>query len=311
MKKFLFALCVIFPITILTGTANAQTVDPTYTAAGKTDQNGLTDNYIYQFADGEKDAAPGDCLLMINGQFTNADVIINNNRSFAPIRAVAEAFGANVRWNGDTQTVSIASGNNVITMRIGQTKAVVNVESVPLDAPPVIVGGSTYVPLRFISESLNKTVGYLPASQRTSAEYLDSIPDSGAAKGLAYNPVVWIDDPIKTNNGNPSGDTLAWLKTQMSQGLASLKNNINTADKGNLKGTDPNAPAFTQIQNNIDNAYYIGNAGRYAMYQGPYITLLDKETGGIYFYTMAHELCGVWKADMNDPDTFVPMYFAD
>jgi len=307
----LFVLTLSFSKTVSAQTVSPGVSDPTYSASGKTDQNGLTDNYIYQFSDGDKDAAPGDCLLMINGQFTNADVIIRNNRSFAPVRAVAEGFGANVQWNGDTQTVSIASGKNVITMTVGQSKAVVNAKSVTLDAPPVIVGGHAYVPLRFISDCLSKTVGYLPASPDISGNYLAAITDKTTVKGLAYNPVVWIDDPAKTDNGKPSDTTLAWLKEQMNQGLTNLQNNIGTVDNGNLKNMDPTGLIFKQIKNIIDNTYYVGDVGRYAMYQGPYTTLVDTETNSVYFFTVAHELCSIWKADMSNPDTFVPMYFSD
>ena len=295
--------------TFIAQTANA--AEPVYTASGKRDQSGLTGNYIYRFSDGEKDAAPGDCLLMINGRFTNADVIVRNGRSFTPVRAVSEAFGAEVIWNGETRTVSVASGNIVITMKIGQPKAIVNVKTVPLEAPPIIENGRTYVPLRFIGEHLNKTVGYLPAGQGIKSEYLAAVSDKDAAKGLAYNPVVWIDDPVKTKVGAPTEKTLPWLKTQLNRGLTSLKNNMGAANNGRMKGMDPNGPVFKQVQRAIDNAYYIGNAGRYAMYQGPYLTLVDTETESVYFYTIAHGICGIWKADMSDPDTFVPMYFAD
>ena len=321
MKKALYILSVILPLTLpvliispvyaQTILASAYNADPTYSASGKSDPHGLTGNYIYKFADGEKDAAPGDCLLMINGRFTNADVIIKNNRSFAPVRVVAEAFGATVMWDNESQTVSIASGSIVISMKIGQPRAIVNVKTVPLDEPPIIINGLTYVPLRFISDYMNKTVGYLPAGQGTGSEYLAAVSNREAAKGLAYNPVVWIDDPVKTNVGAPTDQTLPWLKAQMNRGLRNLRNNIDTANNGYLKGTDPDSPVFTQIENAISNAYYIGNVGRYAMYQGPYATLVDTATESVYFYTIAHELCGIWQADMGDPDTFVPMYFAD
>jgi len=315
MKKIICVLSVILIVIAAARiTANAQTVgagDPTYTAVEKTDQNGLTGGYVYKFAGGEKDAAPGDCLLMIDGRFTNADVIIRNNRSFAPIRAVAEAFGAKVDWNGDTQTVSIASGSSVISMKIGLAQAVVNIKIEPLDAAPIIVNGRAYVPLRFISECLDKSVGYLPVGQKTKSGYIAAVTDKNAARGLALNPIVWVDSPEKSKNGAASDKTLAWLKTEMNRGLASLKSNIDTADSGSLKGTDINGETFRQMDAAINNTYYLGAVGRYAMYEGPYTALVDTETDSVYFYALAHGICGISKADMNSPDTFVPMYFAD
>ncbi len=81
--------------------------------------------------------------------------------------------------------------------------------------------------------------------------------------------------------------------------------------KGNLKGKSLNAPSFAKIDNAINNTYYIGNVGRYELFQGPYLTLVDPNTDIIYFYTLAYLTGAIGKADMNSPDTFVPMYFAD
>jgi len=290
---------------------NISITAPTYQASGKIDDSGLSDHYIYTFADGDKDAAPGDTLLMVNGQFTNARVIIRDNRSLIPIRTATEAFGANVTWDGPTQTVKIADGTNSITMTIGKTEATVNGKTVTLEVAPIIDGDRTYVPVRFVSDYLNKSVGYLPAGSSTSSEYLIAVGDKNANKGLAYNPIVWIDGPVNTDNNKTTGETLSWLKGQMEEGLNNLKNNLGTVDDGNLKATSPNSSAFTQIENAISNAYYIGKIGRYEMFQGPYIALVDPNTDSIYFYTIAHGLGGIWKADMSDSGTFVSMYFAD
>ncbi|WMT41989.1 copper amine oxidase N-terminal domain-containing protein [Paenibacillus sp. D2_2] len=285
--------------------------DPTYQARAMTDNNGLTNNMAYSFANGEKDAVSGESLLMINGEFTDTKVIIRNKRSLVPIRAAAEAFGADVRWNGATQTIRIKDVNKEIIMKIGLTEATVNGKTVSLDVAPMMDHGHTYVPLSFISASLNKAVGYLPAETQTTDKYLNAIADNNAAKGLAYNPIVWIDDPTKMNNSTSVNETLIWLKSQMKQGMDSLKDNIDTADRGNLKGTSLNDPTFAQIDNAINNTYYIGNVGRYEMFQGPYLTLVDPKAKIIYFYTVAHSIGAIWKADMNSSDTFVPMYFAD
>lgn len=288
--------------------------DPTYRAIGKTDEHGLTDNYIYTFAKGAKDAAPHDCLLMINGQFTDWPVIIRNNRALVPLSAAQEAFDTYIFWDywDNKENISITRVNNTeIKMTVGQTQAYVNGQAVTLDAAPVFENDTVYLPLRFLGDYLDRSVGYLPAA----------ISDPKAAAGLAYNhynPVVWIDDPQKTVNGQPTGATLAWLQEQMRQGLSSLKDNLDTAHSGYLQDTAPNYwafpqnyPAFAQIEAAIDNTYYIGNVGRYALFQGPYITLVDIDAQAIYFYTIAHELGTIWQADMSAPDTFVPMYFAD
>ena len=44
------------------------------------------------------------------GEFTalDAPVMIYNDYTLVPVRAVSEAFDANVSWDGDTKTVNIS-----------------------------------------------------------------------------------------------------------------------------------------------------------------------------------------------------------
>jgi hypothetical protein len=181
-------------------------------------------------------------------------------------------------------------------------QASVNGEPVMLDAAPFIADEMVYLPLRFISEALGKTVGYLPAGSYSGQD---------AAAGLA-NPLVWVEEAHKMNGENAEGEILIWLKEQMQEGLDTLKANLTTAHRGFL--TEPYYSmeqidsALTQIQAGIDAAVYIKQVGRYAMFKGPYTVFIDYKAKSIYFYTTAHSLETVWKADMNDPDTFVPMY---
>jgi len=315
----------------VTTVPKAGITDPTYSAVAKVDGSGLTDNYIYTFASGSVDAALGDCLLMINGEFSDVDVIIRNGRALVPVNVIQQTCGANVLWgyqasNGGifpygsdsdssnmplTIEISNADGSINIKLTVGQTQADVSGKTETLDAAPVIENNTAYVPLRFICDIFGKAVGYLPASQGVSGEYLIGVSDQNAAKGLAYNPIVWADDSEKANDAKPTAATLNWLKGQMDQALTSLKNNLDTVDGGHLKDTNPNDPAFSQIANSINSTYYVGNVGRYAMYQGPYITLVDVNSNTIYFYTIAHKTGAIWKANMSDPETFVSMYFAD
>ena len=53
----------------------------------------------------------GDNKLYINDNVTILDVLaqIVNNRTLVPVRAVSEAFGCNVDWDGDAKTVSIVT----------------------------------------------------------------------------------------------------------------------------------------------------------------------------------------------------------
>ncbi len=54
--------------------------------------------------------------------FESAPLLINN-RTYVPLRAISEAFGADVRWDGDTRTVNISISDGV-TLEIGSRKIV-------------------------------------------------------------------------------------------------------------------------------------------------------------------------------------------
>jgi Copper amine oxidase N-terminal domain. len=66
----------------------------------------------------------GASYIMKDGQKIANDTIalIKDNRTYLPIRAVLEAFGAYVGWNGKTQTVfAVSDGKNTITNLINQS----------------------------------------------------------------------------------------------------------------------------------------------------------------------------------------------
>jgi len=79
-------------------------------------------------------------------------------RVFVPLRGVFQNLGASVVYaNG----VINAQGNGrAISLHVGSTQATVNGQPATLDVAPFIVGASTYVPLRFVSESLGASVNY-------------------------------------------------------------------------------------------------------------------------------------------------------
>ncbi|WP_326975107.1 copper amine oxidase N-terminal domain-containing protein [Caproicibacter sp. BJN0012] len=295
------------------------TTDPTYKAFSKFDENGLTDNHIYTFADGSVDAAPGDYLLMLNGEFSDAHVIMKNDRALVPVSVIRQTCGADVLWGyqaGNGDIISYGSNNGSsnlppiikihnkdgsmdIKMTVGQTSADVNGKTEALDTPPVIANNTAYVPLRFVCDCFGKVIGSLPAGQDAG--------DPKSAKSLAFNPIVWVDDSEKTNAAKPTDATLTWLKAQMNQALTSLKKYRGAI----LEDTGPNDPAFSQIADDINNTYYVGNVGRYALYQGPYPTLVDVNSKTIYFYTVGSGSgWRIWQANMNDPETFMLYYFA-
>lgn len=85
---------------------------------------------------------------------------IQSGRTLVPLRAIFEALGASVNWDGATRTVSAQKGNTQIKMTIGNSTFYVNGVSKTLDVPPMIADGRTLVPVRAIGESFGCNVSW-------------------------------------------------------------------------------------------------------------------------------------------------------
>ncbi len=86
--------------------------------------------------------------------------IYHNGRTLVPLRAIFEAMGADIVWNGDTQTVTAKSGGTNISLTIGSNKLIKNGQNITLDVPAQLVGGRTLVPARAVAESFGADVNW-------------------------------------------------------------------------------------------------------------------------------------------------------
>ena len=84
--------------------------------------------------------------------------VITNSRVLVPLRGVFERLGATVAWDPASQTVLAQRGATSVSLRIGSPQAFVDGQAQFLDVPPMLVGGRTMVPLRFVSQALGAGV---------------------------------------------------------------------------------------------------------------------------------------------------------
>lgn len=83
---------------------------------------------------------------------------IENDRTMVPLRFISETFGADVEWIPETRTIEIALEDTKITMQLDNTDYRINGETKSMDTAPVIREDRTFVPIRFVSEALEKAV---------------------------------------------------------------------------------------------------------------------------------------------------------
>lgn len=126
--------------------------------------------------------------LQVNGAEVNGEVagFVQNGRTMAPLRLLAEELGATVEWVQDAAQVVVTQNGKTIVLMLGSALAEVNGESVPLpDGVPagtILYEGQGYtmVPLRFFSETLGCTVTWVQENYTASiseAGYIDALTD--------------------------------------------------------------------------------------------------------------------------------------
>ena len=115
----------------------------------------------------------GSSIVNINGEDVEVEkpYIVGVGVTLVPIRVISESFGAEVKWDGDTKTVTVVDGDTTIVVTVGSKTATVNGEEKELEeAPELTENGFTMIPLRFISENLGAEVGYVHETQAITVE---------------------------------------------------------------------------------------------------------------------------------------------
>ncbi len=109
-------------------------------------------------------------------------------RVLVQLRGIFERMGAHVKWDDDSQTVFADRNDIQVELRIGSNNATLNGRAVLMDVPAQLIAGSTFVPLRFVSESLGARVNWDPHSGNIDI-------DTG------YPHKSHVNDPLTTGNG--------------------------------------------------------------------------------------------------------------
>ena len=93
----------------------------------------------------------------------NVTAYAHDNRTFVPVRFVAERLGAEVGWENDTQTAVITKGGHTIRMKVGELTYTLDGVEKKLDVPAEFTPSvnnefRTMVPVRFVTEALGYQV---------------------------------------------------------------------------------------------------------------------------------------------------------
>lgn len=163
--------------------------------------------------------------VIMNGKSVrvfDVDLILNNkkvedtfkpyiydNRTFVPVRVVAEYFDSKVGWMQDSKSVTISKGDNLIVISVDKTTAIKNGEKLELDndSIPRLVGYSkneykTMVPLRVVSELLGYEVKW--NQEKRQATIFD--PNLGSSAGTSITSITKQNCSTKNEQVKLSGN---------------------------------------------------------------------------------------------------------
>jgi hypothetical protein len=95
----------------------------------------------------------------------DSEPFIENETTLVPMRKIFEALNTDVQWVNETRQIIATDESNCIILTIDSLEAQKNGTNINLLVAPKIVNDMTYVPVRFIAESLNADVTWDEASQ--------------------------------------------------------------------------------------------------------------------------------------------------
>ncbi len=110
------------------------------------------------------------------GRGTKPVIIPKWGRTVVPIRAIVEALGGTIEWDGTERKVTINFNGTIIELWIDKPQARVNGEMKWIDpnnhdVKPIIINSRTILPLRFVAENLGCTVNWDAATRTITITY--------------------------------------------------------------------------------------------------------------------------------------------
>ncbi|MDF2959365.1 MAG: hypothetical protein K0S39_1100 [Paenibacillus sp.] len=174
-----------------------------------------------------EEAAPVQIYIQQELQQWTLSPFIHEGSTMVPMRALFEKLDFQVTWDADKQMAIATKGGLTISMSINRGTAMVNETVYYLDVTPLLKEGSTFMPLRFVSEAAGADVTWNETERSVQLSFesdpqkkihklIENVSHSGSFIQAAMS--VTEGDGIK-NNGiivqdialDPSG-TLAKVK---------------------------------------------------------------------------------------------------
>ena len=211
-------------------------------------------------------AKSNDITVTYDGENISFDVQpeIVDDRVMVPMRTIFETFGAKVKWDSDTQTITAKKKSKTIQMTIGSSDMTKNDETYSFDVSPIIEDGRTLVPIRAISDMLGLDVEW---NEKNNTVTITTPQDDEDESWKNNTGTVDLDNVEVTGDGISVSDNIITISKggdfEVTGTLDDGQIVIDTEEKVKLRLSG------MSLTNKNGSAVYVKNAEK------AYITLTD------------------------------------
>ena len=104
-------------------------------------------------------------LKGIDERTLSAPPVLIDGTTMIPVRDVVELLGGSIAWNAENQRINISLNYITISMTVGSKIGYVAGIPTPMQQAPVLLNGSTLVPLRSVVDGLNCELKWIDTLQ--------------------------------------------------------------------------------------------------------------------------------------------------
>lgn len=255
-----------------------------YSSNARLSGEGLMDDYIYSFSNCTVNPKENEPIFLINGIFAaDSDTLVKNGHIMVTEEFLLKNLGAASYWNEKTDEIEVYGYDSTITMKIG--------EKTTANTAPVVYNGKAYLPLRYIAEQLGYAVGYYNEKPQ--------------GKVIAKNPVIWLERvAFNETPEERAGELLPILKDRLYETLENCK-----AGAVESYYAEYFSESYPKMKPDIEKTAYCGQIGRFVLFKGYRLFLVDMISGEIYYAYNGNAYGGINVLDVNDT-SFYDGYFA-
>lgn len=136
---------------------------------------------------------------------SNLKVEVIKGTTMVPIRVISENLGYSVKWNKAAQKVTVTGEGSTVEMVVGSKYATIGGQREEMRMAPLLRGGTTLVPIRFLSEQMGLKVSWDNVKKEVylitpTPEGSNPVTEPAAINGISFSEnrlLVAVNGSIK------------------------------------------------------------------------------------------------------------------